>query len=125
MLFHIRHVATFSSGWVANRYHRPSRQSPGNFSFKTRLNQYLVYFQDTKKHQQLGFWFWLRDIKIISRNGEPVFVINQHWYGSDSAAYRTVYSINRVKDFSPVYHAEFKPGKMFAYNLGCRQNNRC
>ena len=87
-------------------------------ALKPGLNQYLVYFQDTKKHQQFGFWFWLRDIKITSRNGEQVFVINQHWYGSDSSAYRTVYSVNRVKDFSPVYHAEFKRGKVFAYNWG-------
>jgi hypothetical protein len=85
-------------------------------ALKPGLNQYLVYFQDSKKKQQLGFWFWLRDIKVTDRNGEQVFVVNQHWYGSDSAAYRTVYSINRVSDFSPIYHAEFKQGKLFAYN---------
>jgi hypothetical protein len=85
-------------------------------ALKPGLNQYLIYFQDTKKHQELGFWFWLRDIKITDRKGEKVFTINQHWYGSDSASYRTVYSVNRVADFSPVYHAEFKRGKLFAYN---------
>jgi hypothetical protein len=83
---------------------------------KPGLNQYLVYFQNTKKKQQLGFWYWLRDIKVSTRNGEQVFIINQHWYGSDSAAYRTVYSINRTSDFSPVYHAELKRGKLSAYN---------
>ena len=83
---------------------------------KPGLNQYLIYTQDAKKHKELGFWFWLRNIQIEKRNGENVFVINQHWYGSDTNSYREVYSINKTADFAPVYHMEAKRNKVFAYN---------
>lgn len=83
---------------------------------KPGLNQYLVYFQMGKSKKTLSFWYWLRDIKVQNRNGEKVFVIDQHWFGSDTNAYRTVYSINRYADFAPVYHKEVRRGKVFAYN---------
>src|SRR5882724_1742992 len=66
---------------------------PGNGRLMTTvlqpgLRQYLVYFQDPKKATTLRFWYWLRDIKTGMHNGKKTFVITQHWYGSDSNAYR-------------------------------------
>ncbi|MDN5286495.1 MAG: hypothetical protein JWR38_2769 [Mucilaginibacter sp.] len=84
---------------------------PGN-------KQYLVYFQSMKNKKNLRFWFWLRNIAIETKNGEKVFTISQNWYGSDSTSYRSVYSINKMADFAPVYHAETKGGKTQAYNWG-------
>ena len=83
---------------------------------KPALNQYLVYFQDPNNNTSLAFSFWMRDIRLQERNGEKVFVISQHWFGADSARYRTVYSINKAADFAPVYHAERHGKKLTAYN---------
>jgi len=83
---------------------------------KPGLRQYLVYFQSPAKRKSLGFWFWLRDIKIENRNGEKVFAITQHWYGNDTNSYRLVYSINRVADFAPLYHSETIKNITKAYN---------
>jgi len=83
---------------------------------KPGLNQYLVYTQDAKKHKELGFWFWLRNIQVEKKDGSNVFVITQHWFGSDTSTYRQVYSINKTADFAPVYHSEAKRNKVFAYN---------
>ncbi|GAB3915427.1 DUF3108 domain-containing protein [Mucilaginibacter boryungensis] len=80
------------------------------------LKQYLVYFQQPKQTHTLRFWLWLRDIKKDMRDGEAVFNISQHWLGADSASYRTVYSVNKASDFSPVYHAESNGAKTRAYN---------
>jgi len=85
---------------------------------KPALNQYLVYFQNPKKGRTLGFSFWMRDIRLTERNGEKVFAITQHWYGTDSASYRSVYSINKAADFAPLYHAETIGVKTRAYNWG-------
>ncbi|MCQ6959982.1 DUF3108 domain-containing protein [Mucilaginibacter aquariorum] len=85
-------------------------------TLKPGLRQYLVYFQNAKNPKALRFWFWLRDTKIETRNGEKVFATTQHWYGGDTISYRTGYSVNRVKDFSPVYHTETIGGKVGAYN---------
>lgn len=87
-------------------------------ALKPGLKQYLVYFQDVKKKKSLGFWFWMRDIKMGEKNGGKVFAISQHWYGSDSTSSRTVYSINKAADFAPVYHSETINGKTKAYNWG-------
>jgi len=87
-------------------------------ALKPGLNQYLVNYQTPKKQKNLTFWFWLRDIKIESRNGEKVFTITQHWYGSDTANYRSVYSVNKFADFAPVYHSETVRNKLSAYNWG-------
>jgi len=85
---------------------------------KPALNQYLVYFQAPKDKKKLGFSFWLRDIKATTINDEKVFTISQHWYGSDTNSYRTVYSINKQADFAPVYHSETLQNKINAYNWG-------
>jgi hypothetical protein len=85
-------------------------------ALKPGLNQYLVYFQTTTKQKTLGFWFWLRDIKMEDRGGEKVFTINQHWFGNDTLSYRTVYSVNRAADIAPIYHAEMVRNKVNAYN---------
>jgi hypothetical protein len=39
-------------------------------TLKPGLRQYLVYFQNAKNPKVLRFWFWLRDTKIETRNGE-------------------------------------------------------
>jgi hypothetical protein len=85
-------------------------------ALKPGLKQYLVYFQNPKKQKTLGFWFWLRDIQMESRNGQKVFAITQHWYGNDTNSYRYVYSLNKAADFAPVYHAESVRNKLSAYN---------
>ena len=82
------------------------------------LYQYLVYFQDPKKKTTLRFSLWLRNIQLQDRNGEKVFTITQHWLGNDSAAYRSIYSINKAADFAPVYHSETIGTKTKAYNWG-------
>ena len=87
-------------------------------ALKPGLNQYLVYFQNPKTPKSLRFWFWLRDIKLEQRKGEKVFTVTQHWYSTDSATYRSIYSVNRASDFAPVYHAETIGTKTKAYNWG-------
>jgi hypothetical protein len=87
-------------------------------TLKPGMRQYLVYFQMPKSPKTLRFWYWLRDTKIETRNGEKVFATTQHWYGGDTMSYRTGYSVNRVKDFSPVYYTETIAGKVGAYNWG-------
>lgn len=88
------------------------------FALKPGLNQYLVYFQNSKSSKNLQFWFWLRDIRLQERNGEKVFAITQHWYTADTATYRYIYSVNRASDFAPVYHSETVGSKTRAYNWG-------
>lgn len=85
---------------------------------KTGLNQYLVYFQNPKKDKSLNFSFWMRSIRLQDRNGEKVFTIAQHWYGSDTTGhgYRSIYSINKAADFAPLYHSETINNKTKAYN---------
>ena len=83
---------------------------------KPGLRQYLVYFQNPKQSRSLGFWYWMRDIQVADRGGKKVFAITQHWYGSDTLAYRSVYSLNAADDFAPLYHSESVRGKTAAYN---------
>jgi len=83
---------------------------------KPELRQFLVYFQFPNSPKTLRFWYWLRDIKKETRNGESVFTITQHWYGSDTAAYRYCYSVNRASDFAPLFHEETVRGINKAYN---------
>jgi hypothetical protein len=85
-------------------------------ALKPGLRQYLIYFQTVKEQKSLRFWYWLRDIKIADRNGEKVFNITQHWFGSDTNSYRAVYSVNRVVDFAPLFHSETIKGITRAYN---------
>jgi len=83
---------------------------------KPGLRQYLVYFQNPKQSRSLGFWYWMRDIQMADRGGKKIFAITQHWYGSDTLAYRSVYSLNAADDFAPLYHSESARGKTAAYN---------
>jgi len=83
---------------------------------KPGLRQYLVYSQDGDDKVELGLSLWLRDIRIGQRNGERVITIAQHWYGTDSMAYRLCYSVNKAEDFSPVYHTETVKGKKRAFD---------
>jgi hypothetical protein len=86
-----------------------------NFS-KPGLRQYLVYTQIPGNKKQLNLSLWLRETKRGMHNGQPVFITNQHWYGTDSTRYRTVYSLNRITDFGPIYHQETIGGVTKAYN---------
>ena len=85
-------------------------------TLKPGMRQYMVYFQSPKMPKVIRFSLWLRNTQIQNRNGEKVFVTDQHWYGNDTTSYRTVYSVNRVSDFSPVYHSETTNGKNRSYN---------
>jgi hypothetical protein len=87
---------------------------------KPGMNQYLVIVKDDKAPKTQFAWYWLRDTRLGQRNGVPVFTIAQRWYAGDTLNYREIYSINRQKDFGPVYHAETVRGKINAYNW----NNR-
>lgn len=80
------------------------------------LKQYLVYFQMPKSPKDLKYWLWLRDVRRETKNGENIFSITQHWYGSDSTTYREVRSLNRAKDFAPIYHADMANGKLKAFD---------
>ena len=80
------------------------------------VRQYLVTYQDPTKDRSLGFWYWVRETTAGQRDGKPVLVINQSWYGSDTNAFRTVYSVNDASTFAPLHHREFVRGKMRAYD---------
>jgi hypothetical protein len=85
-------------------------------TLKPGVRQYLVYFQMPQSPKVLRYWFWLRDTQVQKRNGESVFITTQNWYGSDTASYRAVYSVNRVSDFAPIFHSETIAGKNKAFN---------
>lgn len=85
-------------------------------TLKPGMRQYLVYFQNPKSPKTLRFSLWLRDTKIESRAGESVFVTSQHWYGNDTASYRTAYAINKTSNFAPIYHSETVNGKNKSFN---------
>jgi hypothetical protein len=94
---------------------------PGKGGLMTRfltpgVRQYLVTYQDPAKDRQLRFWYWVREIGASQRDGKPVFIINQNWYGGDTAAYRTVRSVNDAATFAPVFHRELVRGKLNAYD---------
>ena len=95
---------------------RPGKMALVTDALKPGLRQYLVCYQNPKTDRQLGFWYWLRDIKVEKQKGRAVVVIDQRWYGSDTGAYRSVYSVNATGDFAPVYHKELVRGKLNAYN---------
>jgi hypothetical protein len=83
---------------------------------KTGLKQYLVYFQNPAQKKMLNLSLWTREIRKVSHKGESCFNTVQKWYGNDTTVYRTVNSINREKDFAPVYHAETIRGQLRAFN---------
>jgi hypothetical protein len=85
-------------------------------ALKPGMRQYMVYFQSPKAKKVLWQSLWLRNTQIMDRDGEKVFVTTQHWFGNDSSSYRTVYSVNRVSDFLPIYHSETVAGKNKSFN---------
>lgn len=95
---------------------RPGKGGLVTRNLKPGIRQYLVTYQDPKKDRELRFWYWVREISVGERNGRPVFFITQRWYGGDTAAYRTVYSVNDAASFAPVYHRELVHGKLNAYD---------
>lgn len=99
----------------------PDTIIPGNHklnvnTLKPGLKQYLVYAQSAAKNKALNLSVWVRDVKAGTRNGEAVITTTQHWYSNDTAAYRSVYSVNRAADFIPIYHTETIGSHTRAYN---------
>lgn len=82
---------------------------PGN-------KQYLVYFQRPGSASQLYLSLWIRSSRIIQQQGKQMYVMQQYWYSSDTASYRTYTSYNRMEDFSPMYHSERNQKGVAAYN---------
>jgi hypothetical protein len=95
---------------------RPGKGGLVTGNLKPGVRQYLVTYQDPAHDRKLGFWYWVRDISSGLRDGKPVFVIDQRWYGSDTPAYRAVYSINEAGSFAPVHHRELVRGRLSAYD---------
>ncbi|WP_298733354.1 hypothetical protein [uncultured Chitinophaga sp.] len=94
---------------------------PGSRHLNTALlqpgqRQYLVYFQWPQFNKILQFSYWVRDVSIEQRNGQPVFAIRQHWYTTDTSKYCSFLSLNSTRDFTPIYHAASNNGKTAAYN---------
>src|ERR1700733_12820069 len=58
---------------------RPGKGHLLTAELKPGLRQYLVTFQNPKQPRSLGFWYWLRDIRVIDHGGDKVFAITQHW----------------------------------------------
>jgi len=85
------------------------------------MNQYLITIVNRQSPKSLFTWYWLRDIRLTRRNGVPVFTISQRWLAPDTMYYRSVYSVNRQSDFSPLYHSETVRGKINAYNWSAGQ----
>jgi hypothetical protein len=90
-------------------------------NLKPGLRQYLVYFQVPKQPKMLRMSLWMRNIGLEKLNGEDVFVTTQHWYGPDTANYRTFRSINHKADFAPIFHEEKVGGKLKAYNWDAKK----
>jgi len=114
LLIHLL-IAAISRGQTADTI-RPGKGHLLTTVLKPGLRQYLVYFQNPQHSDRLGFWYWLRDISIETRNGVKYFAITQHWYGGDSTAYRKVYSLNAMDDFAPAYHSETVRGHTRSYH---------
>jgi hypothetical protein len=94
---------------LADRRLQTSRLRPG-------ARQYLVYYHNPAQPKSLGFWLWRREVQREQHQGENVFRITQHWYGSDTSSYREISSLVRAADFAPLYHAETVKGQRKAYN---------
>jgi hypothetical protein len=73
---------------------RPGKGGLITRNLRPGTRQYLITFQFPDKERQLRFWYWVREIDAGMRDGHAVFNITQRWYGSDTSAYRTVYSVN-------------------------------
>jgi hypothetical protein len=87
---------------------------------KPGVRQYLVTIQMPGRSKVLNLQYWIRNTQIITRGGQKLFTTTQHWFGTDTASYRTFYSLNRATDFTPVYHAETSRGKVRAYNWNAK-----
>jgi hypothetical protein len=118
LLFHLMLAAIGRGQGAAADTIRPGRGQLLTKVLKPGLRQYLVYFQRPQQRKALGFWYWMREIGTIQRGGEACWEIRQRWYGSDSSSYREVYSVNRGRDFAPLYHEETAGGKLSAYEWG-------
>ncbi|CAM3685440.1 hypothetical protein MUGA111182_03125 [Mucilaginibacter galii] len=94
----------------------PSNHKLNVSALKPGLKQYLVYAQSAAKNKVLNLSVWVRDVKAGTHNGEAVITTTQHWYSNDTAAYRSVYSVNRGSDFMPIYHTETIGNHTRAYN---------
>ncbi len=73
-------------------------------NYRTGTNQYLVYMRDTSTGKILGMDLWNRTTNIIEKDGETLVEIKQDWHSAQDRSNRLIYSLNRVTDFSPVFH---------------------
>lgn len=66
--------------------------------------QYLVYMEDIEtgvfQHQSV----WTRTSQIVEKQGEMLIETRQKWVSSTPNWNKELYSLNRVSDFSPVFH---------------------
>ncbi|TWR30299.1 hypothetical protein FPZ43_05000 [Mucilaginibacter pallidiroseus] len=109
-------LLTASAGFAQTDTIRLKDKRLNTSTLKPGMRQYLVYFQMPQSPKTLRYWLWLRNTQVQKRNGENVFVTTQNWFGSDTLSYRSGYSVNRVSDFSPIYHSETVAGKNKAFN---------
>lgn len=83
---------------------------------KTGLKQYLVYLQQPNQKKKLNLSLWTREVRSAIQNGESRFIIIQKWFSTDTANYRSIYSVNRADDFAPIYHSETVGNQVKAFN---------
>jgi hypothetical protein len=95
---------------------RPSDRRLIMAQLETGIRQYLVYYQNPSAEKSLFCWFWVREVQKTEWRQQPVFTITQHWFGSDTGVYRSIYSVCRAANFQPLYHAEELQSKISAYN---------
>lgn len=71
---------------------------------KLGKRQYLVYLETIETGAAKFLSIWNRSTKIITVDGEQVVETQQKWSGDNAMFVKTIYSLNRVDDFSPIYH---------------------
>ncbi|GFZ93769.1 hypothetical protein GCM10011531_27110 [Aquaticitalea lipolytica] len=69
---------------------------------KEGKNQYLVYIEKPDK-SIVDISIWERTIFFKKHNNEEVIIIEQHWKNQDTLRHRYIYSINKYKNFQPIY----------------------
>jgi len=74
---------------------------PSDYPLGTR--QYLVYVQRDGAAPQMTM-LWERTMRVTEIDGVPMIETLQSWHGEQDVLDREVYSLNRLEDFSPVYH---------------------
>ena len=73
-------------------------------NYKEGARQYLVYFKDKGSDAAKWLSLWTRSTDFVERDGQTLVEIKQVWRSDDPRFQRELYSLNRVEDFSPVFH---------------------